>query len=652
MSISIFDSYKTRFEEQKSVEMTLIDYLEECKLNRKYYATAFERILSAIGQPVIVDTSKDERLSRIHLNRKILTYPAFSDFYGIEKAIENVVAYFKSAAQGNEESRQVLYLLGPVGGGKSSIGTRLKELMEKEPVYTLRAFNKKRNVWEDSPITESPLGLFGKKEDAKYISETYQIDPRYMEKIIASPWAVKRLNEANGDLTQFKVVKVFPSIMNQKCISKVEPGDENNQDISSLVGKVNVKELRDYNQNDPDAYNWAGGLNVSAQGLIEFVEMFKAPIKMLHPLIEATQSRHYNGTEQFGSIPFGGVILAHSNETEWKSFRNNATNEAFLDRVCIVKVPYSLITTDETKIYKKMFAATELKNAPVAPGTYEMLSDFSILTRLTPVENSTLYAKLQIYDGQDLKDKDPKAKSVEEYRDAAGVNEGMTGSSTRFAFKIMSKVFNYDAEEISASPITLMMVLQNQIEQEQFGEETEKRYLNFIKEILIPRYADKLQEELQKAFLESYHDLGQNIFDQYIVYADNWIEHKDFRDPHTGNLFNRDVLDKELEVIEKAAGISNTKDFRHEVVNHVLRYKANHGKNPDWTSYEKMRSVIEKKMFANTEELLPVISYSKKSTSEEDKKHHGFVERMVKLGYTEKMVRIAVEWYIRHSKNK
>jgi serine protein kinase len=647
---NIFDSYKTRFEEQKSVEMTLVEYLESCKIDKTLYASAAERLLTAIGEPVIVDTSKDERLSRIFLNRKIKTYPAFADFYGIENAIERVVAFFKHAAQGNEEARQILYLLGPVGGGKSSIAERLKELMQKEPIYTLKAFNEKRGVWEISPINESPLGLFSNKGDAQVVSDNFGIDIRYL-KHIASPWAVKRLNEAGGDLTKFKVVKVYPSILNQKGITKVEPGDENNQDISSLVGKVNVREMRHYSQNDPDAYNWSGGLNVGTQGVMEFVEMFKAPIKMLHPLLTATQEGHYNGTEQFGAIPFQGIILAHSNESEWQLFRNNKTNEAFLDRVCIVKVPYCLITSEEANIYKKMMAKTENKNAPVAPGTYEMLADFSVLSRLAEVENSTLYSKLEIYDGRNLKDKDPKAKSVEEYRDAAGVNEGMTGSSTRFAFKILSNVFNYDPEEISASPITLMICLQKQIENESLSKEQEERYKNFIKEVLMPKYAENLQEDLQKAFLESYHDLGQNIFDQYIVYADNWIEHKDFRDPHTGNLFDREILNKELEMIEKAAGIANPKDFRHETVNYVLRFKANHGRNPDWTSYEKLRLVIEKKMFANTEELLPVISYSKKATSEEEKKHHGFVERMMKQGYTEKMVRIAVEWYVRYKKH-
>ena len=649
-SSKIFDSYKSRFEEQKSIEMSIEDYLLKCKEDSSYYASAAERILKAIGEPVLVDTSTDERLSRIYGNRTIKTYPAFSNFFGIEKPIEAIVSFFKSAAQGNEEAKQVLYLLGPVGGGKSSISELLKELMQKEPVYTLKAFNEKKQRWEIDPLIESPLNLFSSAEDANLVSETFNIGKRYLKRP-ASPWAVKRLNEAGGDLSKFKVVKVYPSILNQRCITKVEPGDENNQDISHLVGKVNVRELRDYSQNDPDAYSWSGGLNIATQGLLEFVEMFKAPIKMLHPLLTSTQEGHYNGTEQFGAIPFQGIILAHSNESEWQQFCGNKTNEAFLDRVCIVKVPYCLITSEEAKIYQKYISHSDLSGYPVAPGTFEMLADFSVLTRLAEVENSTLYSKLQVYDGQNLKDKDPKAKSVEEYRDAAGVNEGMNGSSTRFAFKILSSTFNYDAEEIAASPITLLMVLQNRIDNASLDKDTEEKYNNFIKEVLVPKYAEKLQEELQKAYLESYHDLGQNIFDQYIVYADNWIEHKDFRDPHTGNLFNQEILNKELEIIEKAAGIANPKDFRHETVNHVLRYKAKHGKNPDWTSYEKLRIVIEKKMFANTEELLPVISFSKKATNEEEKKHHGFVDRMMKSGYTEKMVRVAVEWYIRQRKH-
>jgi serine protein kinase len=640
-SMSIFDHYQSRYESFKEEEYSLQEYLDLCKSDPQTYATAAERMLKAIGEPEVIDTAKDPRLSRIFMNKVIQRYPAFADFYGMEDSIEQIVAFFRHASQGLEESKQVLYLLGPVGGGKSSLAEALKALMEKQPVFCIKG----------SPINESPLGLFG-REDAIILEEDYGIPKRYLDTIM-SPWAVKRLKEFGGDISQFRVVKRYPSILNQTAISKTEPGDENNQDISSLVGKVDIRKLEDFPQHDTDAYSYSGGLSMANQGLMEFVEMFKAPIKVLHPLLTATQEGNYNGTESIGAIPFNGVILAHSNESEWQTFKNDRNNEAFIDRVSIVKVPYCLRLSEEIKIYEKLMQHSSLFQAPCAPDTLKMLAEFSVLSRLKVPENSSIYSKMRIYDGETLKDIDPKAKTMQEYRDAAGVDEGMDGISTRFAFKILSKVFNFDSTEIAANPVHLMYVLERQIEREQFGDEMHDRYMGYIKEFLSPRYVQFIGKEIQTAYLESYSEYGQNLFDRYVTYADFWIQDQEYRDPETGELLDRNALNGDLEKIEKAAGISNPKDFRHEVVNFVLRARANHGgKNPDWTSYEKLRSVIEKKMFSSTEELLPVISFSAKSSTDEQRKHDNFVNRMVSRGYTEKQVRLLAEWYLRVRKSQ
>lgn len=643
--MSIFDNYRGRYQDRDAEEMSLTEFLELCKEDPSVYATSAERMLSAIGEPELVDTSKDTRLSRLFSNRKIKVYPAFSDFFGMEDTVEDIVSYFKHAAQGLEERKQILYLLGPVGGGKSSLAERLKKLMEKCPIYVLKAGD------EISPVYESPLGLFDVDEDAETLRKEYGIDSRYLG-WIASPWATKRLKEFKGDISQFRVVKLWPSRLEQIGVTKTEPGDENNQDISSLVGKVDIRKLEDFSQDDPDAYSYYGGLNLTSQGMLEFVEMFKAPIKMLHPLLTATQEGNYNGTQGFGAIPFQGVILAHSNESEWEQFRNDKRNEAFLDRVCLVKVPYCLRIDEEVEIYDKLLAHSELKDAVTAPGTLEMMAQWSVLTRLKDPENSNIFSKMRIYNGENLKDIDPKAKSLQEYKDAAGVDEGMDGMSTRFAYKILSKVYNYDSEEVAANPVHLMYILEKQIEQEQFDKDREDQYISYIKGLLAPKYAEFIGDELQKAYLESYGEYGQNLFDRYIQYADAWIQDTDYRDPDTGEQFDRDSLNKELEKMEKPANISNPKDFRNEVVNFVLRAKANNsGKNPAWTSYEKLRVVIEKKMFANTEELLPVISFGSKKSKEEAKKHDDFVDRMVDKGYTQKQVRLLVEWYMRYKQH-
>jgi len=639
--MTILQHFKDRYAQTQEEEYSLEEYLAICKQDPTAYATAAERMLIAIGEPELIDTSRDSRLSRIFSNKVIKRYPEFDEFYGMEEAVENIVSFFRHAAQGLEEKKQILYLLGPVGGGKSSLAEKLKALMQKVPFYAIKG----------SPVNESPLGLFDPAEDGPILEEEYGIPGRYLKNIM-SPWAVKRLHEFGGDISQFRVVKRYPSVLDQIAVSKTEPGDDNNQDISALVGKVNIRMLEDYSQDDPDAYSFSGGLCKANQGLMEFVEMFKAPIKVLHPLLTATQEGNYNTTEGMGSVPFDGVILAHSNESEWQTFRNNKHNEAFLDRVYIVKVPYCVRVSEEIEIYRKLLKNSSLAGAPCAPDTLDMLAQFSVLSRIKEPENSSIFSKMKVYDGQSIKDTDPKAKSIQEYRDAAGVMEGMDGLSTRFAFKILSKVFNFDTTEVAANPVHLLYVLEKQIEQEQYPPEIQEKYLRFIKEYLAPHYVQFIGKEIQTAYLESYSEYGQNLFDRYVTYADLWIQDQEFRDPETGEILDRASINDELEKIEKPAGISNPKDFRNEVVNFVLRARANNqGQNPSWLSYEKLRSVIEKKMFSNTEDLLPVISFNPKASQEDQKKHKQFVERMVERGYTEKQVRLLAEWYLRVRKS-
>ena len=489
---SIIEGFKAKYSAGQDEEMSLEAYLDLCRRDPGVYTSAAERMLSAIGEPELVDTRNDQRLSRIFSNRIIKRYPAFAEFYGMEDAIAQIVSFFKHAAQGLEERKQILYLLGPVGGGKSSIAERLKLLMEKVPIYALKG----------SPVSESPLGLFPPEQYAAALEKEYGIAPRYLTGIM-SPWALKRLKEFDGDISQFRVVRVQPSVLRQVAIAKTEPGDENNQDISTLVGKVDIRKLDRFAQDDPDAYSYSGGLCLANQGLLEFVEMFKAPIKMLHPLLTATQEGNFKGTEGFSAIPFNGIILAHSNESEWTSFRNNRTNEAFLDRIYIVKVPYCLQVSEEIKIYEKLLRHSALSQAPCVPGTLDMMAQFSVLSRLKEPENSSPYSKMRVYDGESLKDTDPKAKSYQEYRDYAGQDEGMNGISTRFAFKVLSAVFNYDQTEVAANPVHLMYVLEQRIGREDFPDEQKRKYLEFIKGWLSPRYAEFIGKEIQTAYLES-----------------------------------------------------------------------------------------------------------------------------------------------------
>jgi len=626
----------------KDKDITIQEYLDLCKKDPKVYATPSERLLDVIGEPEMIDTKLDDRLSRIYSNRVIKRYPAFSDFYGMEDTIEQIVSFFRHASQGLEEKKQILYLLGPVGGGKSSLAERLKQLMEQSYIYVL--------VADDvvSPVWENPLGLFSSYRGL--LEEEYGISKRYVPSC-PSPWATKRLEEFEGDISKFKVRRLKMSIQSQVGIAKTEPGDENNQDISSLVGKIDIRKLAEFPQNDPDAYNYSGALCRANQGLMEFVEMFKAPIKMLNPLLTATQEGNFNGTENLPAIPFQGIILAHSNESEWESFSNDKKNEAFLDRVYIVRVPYCLRVDEEVQIYEKLLKGSSLSEAPCAPQTLDILAEFCVMTRMKVPENSILFSKMRVYNGENLKESDPKAKSLQEYKDDAGITEGMNGISTRFAFKVLSKVFNHDSEEVAANPVHLFYVLEQEIIKAQLPKDTEEYYLNILKSTLTGKYAEFIGDEIQKAYVDSYQEYGQNLFEKYITYADHWCQDNDFRDPETGQQFDRGALNEELEKIEKPAGIANPKDFRNDVVQFYLRHKAKNGEAPAWDSYEKIKNVIEKRIFSKTEDLIPVISFSGKTSKDEEKKHSEFVNRMKKRGYTNKQIKLLTDWYLRVRKS-
>jgi serine protein kinase len=630
--------FNERFKTKMDV-MSLEDFLDLAKKDPACYRSAHERLLHAIGEPVLVDTAKDSKLGTIFEKRVIKTYPVFNDFYGMEEVIENIVSYFKHAAQGLEEKKQVLYLLGPVGSAKSSIAERIKELMEKEPFYTLAV--ETETGLKISPVFESPLGLF-LPENAEELNI-----PAHKLTGLLSPWAVKRIKEFNEDITKFKVVKMFPNKIYQQAIKKVEPGDENNQDISTLVGKIDLRKLEMFSQNDPDAYSFSGGLCRGNRGVMEFVEMFKAPRQVLHPLLTATQEGNYNPSEDgIGAVPFDGIILAHSNESEWDTFKNNRDNEAFLDRICIVDVPYCTRYSEEIKIYKKLLGHSHLKDAPCAPATLDILSKFCVATRLEYDDVNELWRKMLIYNGDNIKDQYKDIKSCFEYKEQH-LKEAFKGTSTRQAFKIISKVFNFDSEEVSANPVHMLAVIDKYINTGVFKEDTEA--YKSIAEALESKFFETIGKQIRLCLMDSYHEYAQTLFNQYITYADAFIEEQDYRDPDTQEMYNREALNAELEEIEKIAGIVNVKDFRHEVVNFVLRYRSSHkGENPNWREYKKLAEAIEKKLFKETESLIPALS---SDLNEKNKEWGKFVKNMEKKGYTPRQTKILYAWYNRKKVN-
>jgi serine protein kinase len=622
--------------EADSETYSLTQYLELCRDNPDMYASPAERLLKAIGDPVPYNTAENPRDGRIFLNRTILKYPAFKDFYGIETVIQKIAAFFKAAAQGLEERKQILYLVGPVASAKSSLVERIKELMHNEPFYYI----------EGSPVHDSPLSLLSKE-----LLDEYNIPRRYYTGLY-SPWLVKRVAEAKGSLRDFRVVKVYPSELKQIAIAKVEPGDDNNQDVSTLIGKTDIRKLATFKQNDPDSYNYSGGLQLANRGILDFVEMFKAPKNLLNPLITATQERNYTGTEAIGMIPWEGVIVAHSNETEWGHFKNNKVNEAYIDRIYTVEVPYNVRITEEVDIYKKLLNESSLGKAALAPYTLDILAKYSVASRLEPPKGHAIMTKVLVYDGQDVLNTHPHAKDIKEYRDSAlRTTEGFTGVSMRAAFKIISQTFNSDVLEVGADPVLLFRQLHHAIIAEKYDEETATRYKSFV-QVLEGEYLDQIHKDIQAAYLDSYNEYGQILFDKYVQYADIWLQSGTLVDPETGEKLDAEALDAWLKTIEKPAGVSNNKDFRQEVVMFAYRYKNDPSKGkgrhyPTWTSYTKLSEVITKKIFSNSDAQIPIITFDVKKSKDEEHKHNTFLNNMRKQGYTDTQIKRVVSMYQR-----
>lgn len=640
--MSLFSKYQTAFQKKEQVELSMEDFVKLVKKDKMVSATAAERMLAAIGEPELFDSSTSPRTARIFGNKILRRYKAFETIYGLEEIVEKIVGFFRHSAQGLEESRQILCLHGPVGSAKSTIVELLKDLMETYPIYILKAGDTL------SPIFESPLGLFS-PDDAKELGV-----PASRLMLPPSPWALKRLKEFEGDLTKFTVVKTYPSKYYQIANVKVEAGDPNTQDISVLTGKTDIRKIGKLSQDDPDAYSFSGGLCKANQGMLDFVEMLKADNKVLLPLLTATQEHNYTGTESIGPIPFDGAIVAHFNDDDLVKFKKDKKNQATLDRLCIIDVPYNLRKTEEIKILKKLINSSTLKDAPCAPYTYECLAEFTVQSKLSPPENSTLLAKLQVYDGESIKDKDPSAKSLLEYKKDADPQEGFVGISTRSAYKLLAEAFNYDTKEIAADPVGLFIVLNNFIDTEvkaTYGKEACDSFKEYLHSTLQTHYAKLVGNDIQYGYLEYYDDYRQNYFEQYIAKADAWLSDNDFKDIETGHLLDRKMLNDELSILEKSAKIANPKDFRSEVVHWVLRQRANKGGvTPRWDAYAKIKKAIDDSLAKKLEDILPVISFSGQASAEDKQKHNRFVERMKEKGYTEKQLQRIVKWFIDFNK--
>lgn len=620
-------------EERKGANFkgNFLDYLEIVKENPEVAVLAHERIYKLLIEPgvEVIKTEEDPRLRRIYGNDIIKRYNFFKeDFFGIDRVLMKIVRYFHSAAMLGEESRQVLYLVGPVGSGKSSIIEAIKKLLESSPpIYAL----------EGCPIREEPLHLI-----PHHLRDLFEKELKVKIEGDLCPVCSYRLqHEFEGKYENFPVTSVEFSIQGRKGIGVVPPVDSNNQDTSVLIGSVDISKMDLYPEDDPRVFSLNGAFNVGNRGIVEFIEVFKNDVEYLHTMITATQEKAIPSPGKGAMVYFDGVILAHSNESEWNKFKSDHTNEAILDRIVKIEVPYCLELNEEIKIYEKILKKSNFK-AHIAPHTLEVASMFAILSRLKPSNKVDPMTKLKIYNGEEIIEKGTtKRIDIAELREEAG-KEGMSGISTRFIMKALDNALS-DSEHNCINPLSVMEALIKEVKEMAVSEELKKRYLGFIQDTIKKEYHLILEKEVTRAFIHGYREQAQDLFNNYLDHAEAYINKTKIKDLSTGEELEPD--EEFLASIEEQLGItpSSAKGFRQDVTSYMFAVLRNGGKI-DYTCYEPLKEAIEKKLTASVRELSRVITKSKVRNEEQNKKYDAMVEEMKKNGYCDHCCNVILKY--------
>lgn len=615
----------------RSFEGTFLEYLQLVKENPDIPILAHQRmydLITGIGTETI-RTEENPRLRRIYGNDVIKKYNFFSDnFFGIDKVIMKIVRYFHSAAMEGEESRQVLYLVGPVGSGKSSLTESLKKALEaSSPIYALK----------DCPMREEPLHLVPKHLRGEF----EKILNIRIEGDLCPACRYRLKNEFKGKYESFPVELVNYSIRSRKGIGVVPPVDPNNQDTSILVGSIDISKIDIYPEDDPRVLSLNGAFNVGNRGIVEFIEVFKNETEYLHAMITATQEKSIPSPGKGPMIYFDGVILAHSNEAEWNKFKSDHTNEAILDRIVKVEIPYCLELNEEMKIYEKILKKSRFK-AHIAPHTIEVASMFAILTRLSASTKVDPMTKLKIYNGEEIVEKGSTRKiDILELREEVQ-REGMTGISTRFIMKALDTALS-ESEHDCINPVLVIETIAKAVKELSVGEEERSRYLRYIQDTIKKEYNKILEKEVTKAFIHGYSEQAESLFNNYLDHAEAFINKTKLKDPNTGEELEPD--EKFMRSIEEQIGISeaSAKGFRADVTAYMFFILRGGGKL-DYSSYEPLKEAIEKKLTVSVRELSRITTKARVRDEEQDKKYNTMVEEMKQNGYCDHCCNVILKY--------
>jgi serine protein kinase len=603
-----------RAQEALRWEGSFRDYFELVTQNSRIPQLSHARIndmIQAGGIEKLNEGTRDE----------IIRYKFFApELFGIEESISRIVEYFKSAAQRLEVRKRILLLMGPVGGGKSTIVNMLKRGLED---WTRTAAGSVYAI-KDCPMHEEALHLIPPPLRPE-VEKHYGI---YIEGDLCPQCRYALEHTYGGRHEEVRVHRVLFSEKDRIGIGTFSPSDPKSQDITELTGSVDLSTIGEVGvESDPRAYRFDGELNIANRGLMEFVEMLKVDEKFLYSLLTLSQEQSIK-TGRFAMIYADEAILSHSNENEYIAFAGNRKSEALQDRIILVKVPYNLRVSQEQRIYDKLLRQSNaLRSVHLAPNTLKVAAMFAVMTRLEEPKraNVDIVKKMKLYDGEDVEGY--KSKDVRELKEEA-VREGMDGISPRYIINRLSGALVRDGV-VCINPIDALRAIKNGFEQHTgISADRRERYLNLISQAR-KEYDELAKVEVQRAFVYSFEEMARTLCNNYLDNVEAYCNKEKIKDPITEEEMDPD--EQLMRSIEEQIGITeNAKNtFRQEILIRISSY-ARKGKSFDYNSHERLREAIEKKIFADLKDVVKITTSTKTPDPDQLRKINEVVDRLVK----------------------
>ncbi|MBA1147590.1 serine protein kinase [Ectothiorhodospiraceae bacterium WFHF3C12] len=558
------------------------------------------------------------------------------ELFGMDRPLQRVVDYFKAASAGSEVGRRLLLLLGPPSGGKSSLVILLKRGLEEYShtdegaIYALKG----------SPLHENPLNLVPYTLRADF-RETYGVDIQGE----LSPYARAILDEEyDGDFMQYPVERVFISEANRVGVGTYAPHDPTTADIADLIGSVDLSKVADYgDEGDPRAWSWSGAVYAASRGMLEMIEILKVKREFLYLLLTLTQEKNVK-VSRFPLIHVDETILAHTNLAEFRKFLQEKENEALLDRMVIIQVPYTLNYTDEARIYRKLIAqAPTFRDVHLDPHALELAAVFAVLSRLHPSEREDLdlSKKVRLYAGEDV---EGYARSEVDRIHQEFDEEGLHGVSPRFVVNALSNAISRN-EVQSLTSMEVLVTIKDAIENDARIESKQRRqWVDFLVTARKDFYNHWVKEDVHKALFVSFEEESQSLLDKYLDEVEATLDNRQVEDPISGE--RREPDERFLRSVEEKINVSDAgkQTFRQEVVRKAMvAYK--NGEKFTLDSHSRLKEAMEKYLFEERRDVLRLVTSVARPDEEAQEKIAAVEERLINdYGYDRHSAREALNY--------